>query len=114
MNLITNAFYVVDEKKKSGIPGYEPIISVSTKLSPLLGRGVGGEVSITVKDNGNGIPQKILDKIFQPFFTTKPTGQGTGLGLSLSYDIVKAHGGELKVETKEGEGSEFIIQLPVV
>ena len=114
LNLITNAFYVVDEKKKSGIPGYEPIISVSTKLSPLLGRGVGGEVSITVKDNGNGIPQKILDKIFQPFFTTKPTGQGTGLGLSLSYDIVKAHGGELKVETKEGEGSEFIIQLPVV
>ena len=66
-----------------------------------------------MKDNGNGIPQKVLDKIFQPFFTTKPTGQGTGLGLSLSYDIVKAHGGELKVETKEGEGSEFIIQLPV-
>ena len=70
------------------------------------------KVEISVKDNGNGIPQKILDKIFQPFFTTKPTGQGTGLGLVLSYDIVKAHGGELKVETKEGEGSEFIIQLP--
>ena len=69
---------------------------------------------ITVKDNGNGIPQKVIDKIFQPFFTTKPTGQGTGLGLSLSYDIIKAHGGEIKVETKEGEGSEFIIQLPIV
>jgi len=66
-----------------------------------------------VKDNGNGIPQKVVDKIFQPFFTTKPTGQGTGLGLSLAYDIItKGHGGELKVETKEGEGSEFIIQLP--
>ena len=69
------------------------------------------KVEIKVKDNGNGIPQKVLDKIFQPFFTTKPTGQGTGLGLSLGYDIVKAHGGELHVETKEGEGSEFIISL---
>ena len=69
------------------------------------------KVEIKVKDNGNGIPQKVLDKIFQPFFTTKPTGQGTGLGLSLSYDIVKAHGGEIKVETKEGEGTAFIIQL---
>ncbi|MFZ1857592.1 MAG: ATP-binding protein, partial [Chitinophagaceae bacterium] len=84
---------------------YEPTVSVSTKKS-------GDKVLISVKDNGNGIPQKILDKIFQPFFTTKPTGQGTGLGLSLSYDIVKAHGGELKVETKEGEGSTFIIVLP--
>jgi two-component system, NtrC family, sensor kinase len=71
------------------------------------------KIELKVIDNGVGIPQKILDKIFQPFFTTKPTGEGTGLGLSLSYDIVKAHGGELKVETKEGEGSEFIIQLPV-
>mgnify|MGYP000852346667 CR=1 FL=1 len=69
------------------------------------------KVEIKVKDNGNGIPKNIFDKIFQPFFTTKPTGQGTGLGLSLSYDIVKAHGGELRVETKEGEGCEFIIQL---
>ena len=71
-----------------------------------------GKVQIKVKDNGTGIPQKALDKIFQPFFTTKPTGQGTGLGLSLSYDIVKAHGGDLKVETKEGEGSNFIVSLP--
>jgi len=69
-------------------------------------------IEIRVKDNGNGIPQKVLDKIFQPFFTTKPTGQGTGLGLSLSYDIIKAHGGELKVETMEDEGAEFIIHLP--
>ncbi len=69
------------------------------------------KIEIRVKDNGNGILQKVLDKIFQPFFTTKPTGQGTGLGLSLSYDIAKAHGGELKVNTKEGEGSEFIIHL---
>ncbi|HYK45153.1 MAG TPA: HAMP domain-containing sensor histidine kinase, partial [Parafilimonas sp.] len=65
-------------------------------------------------DNGPGIPQNIVDKIFQPFFTTKPTGEGTGLGLSLSYDIIKAHGGEIKMETKEGEGCEFIIQLPVI
>jgi signal transduction histidine kinase len=71
------------------------------------------KIEISIKDNGNGISQKVVDKIFQPFFHTKPTGQGTGLGLSLSYDIIKAHGGEIKVETKEGEGSEFIIQLPV-
>jgi len=111
LNLINNAFYAVDEKKKSGNENYEPIVTVSTKtIKPPLG-GLGAKVEISVKDNGNGIPQKVLDKIFQPFFTTKPTGQGTGLGLSLSYDVVKAHGGELKVETKEGEGSEFIIQL---
>ena len=85
---------------------YEPTVSVSTKK-------INGEVEISVKDNGNGIPQKVLDKIFQPFFTTKPTGQGTGLGLSLSYDIVKAHGGELTVKTKEGNGSEFIITILV-
>ncbi len=106
LNLITNAFYVVDEKKKQIGEGFEPIVSVSTKKQD-------GKVTISVKDNGNGIPPKILDKIFQPFFTTKPTGQGTGLGLSLSYDIVKAHGGELKVETKQDEGTEFIISLPV-
>jgi signal transduction histidine kinase len=105
LNLINNAFYAVDEKKKKNGDTYEPAVSVSTK-------NIGGKVLISVKDNGNGIPQKVLDKIFQPFFTTKPTGQGTGLGLSLSYDIVKAHGGELKVQTKDGEGSEFIIQLP--
>ena len=111
LNLINNAFYAVNEKHKaeSGKPkaegvSYEPTVSVSTKKE-------GNKVLISVKDNGNGIPQKILDKIFQPFFTTKPTGQGTGLGLSLSYDIVKAHGGELTVETKEGEGSEFVIRF---
>jgi len=109
LNLITNAFYVVNEKSKQGIVGYEPTVSITTSSiqPPSGGRGV----QIKVSDNGGGIPQKILDKIFQPFFTTKPTGQGTGLGLSLSYDIVKAHGGELKVETKEGEGAEFIITL---
>ena len=72
---------------------------------------MGDKIEIAVKDNGHGIPQTVMQKIFQPFFTTKPTGQGTGLGLSLAYDIVKAHGGELKAETKEGEGSEFIISL---
>ena len=107
LNLINNAFYAVDEKKKSGVVNYEPTVSVSTKK-------VGEKILLSVKDNGNGIPQKILDKIFQPFFTTKPTGQGTGLGLSLSYDIVKAHGGEIKVETKERDGTEFTILLPVV
>ncbi len=71
------------------------------------------KIEIKVEDNGNGIPQKVIDKIFQPFFTTKPAGQGTGLGLSLSYDIIKAHGGEIKVESKEGEGTTFIIQLPI-
>ena len=104
LNLITNAFYAVTEKKKQLGDGYEPTVSISTKK-------INGKVEIKVADNGNGIPQKMLDKIFQPFFTTKPTGQGTGLGLSLSYDIVKAHGGGLKVETKEGEGSEFIVAL---
>ncbi len=109
LNLITNAFYAVDEKKKStsakaSEDSYEPGVSVLTKKE-------GDKVLISVKDNGNGIPEQVLDKIFQPFFTTKPTGQGTGLGLSLSYDIVKAHGGELKVETKEGKGSEFNILL---
>ena len=113
LNLINNAFYAVDEKKKKSGDGYEPLVIVSTKtVKPPL-EGLEAKVEISVKDNGNGIPHKILDKIFQPFFTTKPTGQGTGLGLSLSYDIItKGHGGELKVETKEGEGSEFIVQLP--
>jgi signal transduction histidine kinase len=106
LNLITNAFYAVSEKLKMADSTFTPIISISTRRD-------GDKVFISVRDNGNGIPRKVLDKIFQPFFTTKPTGQGTGLGLSLSYDIVKAHGGELKVETKEGEGSEFTIQLPI-
>ena len=105
LNLITNAFYAIDEKKKSGAEKYEPTVTVATKK-------LHDKTEIRVTDNGNGIPQKVLNKIFQPFFTTKPTGQGTGLGLSMSYDIVKAHGGELKVETKEGKGSTFIIELP--
>jgi len=105
LNLINNAFYTVAEKEKVSKNGYEPGIVVSTKKS-------NGVVEIKIRDNGNGIAKKVLDKIFQPFFTTKPTGQGTGLGLSLSYDIIRAHGGEIKVETKEGEGSEFVIQLP--
>jgi two-component system NtrC family sensor kinase len=105
LNLINNAFYAVSEKQKENLNGYEPLVTVSTAR-------VNDKIEITVKDNGNGIPQVVLDKIFQPFFTTKPTGQGTGLGLSISYDIVKAHGGEIKAETKEGEGSAFIIQLP--
>ncbi len=107
LNLYNNAFYAVNEKNRLNIKGFEPTVSVSTKK-------INNGVEIRVSDNGNGIPQKIVDKIFQPFFTTKPTGQGTGLGLSLSYDIIKAHGGEIKVETKEGHGSEFIIQLPVI
>jgi signal transduction histidine kinase len=106
LNLINNAFYAVSERKKLNETGFEPTVTVSTKKES-------SHVLITVADNGNGIPQKVLDKIFQPFFTTKPTGQGTGLGLSLSYDIVKAHGGELKVETTEGEGSKFNIVLPL-
>ena len=95
----------MNEKKKHGAESYEPVVSVSTKK-------VDSKAEIRVKDNGVGIPQKVVDKIFQPFFTTKPTGQGTGLGLSLSYDIIKAHGGEIRVESKEGEGSEFIASLP--
>jgi two-component system, NtrC family, sensor kinase len=106
LNLYNNAFYAVNEKKQKLNGTFEPLVSVSTKKE-------NGIILIRVADNGNGIPQNILDKIFQPFFTTKPTGQGTGLGLSLSYDIVKAHRGEIKVETKENEGSEFIVVLPV-
>ena len=121
LNLINNAFYAVDEKKKAMSPSpkgqgtaynYEPMVTITAKR-PGPPSGDGGRIEIRIADNGNGIPHKVLDKIFQPFFTTKPTGQGTGLGLSMSYDIVKAHGGELKVETKEGEGSAFIISLPV-
>jgi signal transduction histidine kinase len=118
LNLITNAFYAVNEKKKLLIENYEPTITVTTSIisTELLWDNSSPveSVKITVRDNGTGIPANIKEKIFQPFFTTKPTGQGTGLGLSLSYDIVKAHGGELKVESKVGEGSEFIIQLPLL
>ncbi len=106
LNIINNACYAAyDRKKKSQDDNFSPALKVSTKNQD-------GKVEIRIADNGNGIPKDILDKIFQPFFTTKPTGEGTGLGLSLSYDIVtKVHGGELKVETKEGEGTEFIIKL---
>jgi signal transduction histidine kinase len=107
LNLFNNAFYAVNEQKKRNSVSYTPTVSVSTKKSE-------NSVFITASDNGNGIPQNIVDKIFQPFFTTKPTGIGTGLGLSLSYDIVKAHGGEIKVESKEEEGTTFIIQLPII
>src|SRR5688572_17478061 len=114
LNLINNAFYAVTEKKKahqppppSGEVAFEPTVTVITKK-------IGDKVLISVADNGSGIPQKALDKIFQPFFTTKSAGEGTGLGLSLSYDIVKAHGGEIRVETKENEGSAFTIKLPVI
>jgi signal transduction histidine kinase len=106
LNLYNNAFYAVYEKKKSGTAGYEPEVIVSTNKK-------NGKVEIRVKDNGMGIPQKVVEKIFQPFFTTKPTGEGTGLGLSISYDIVKAHAGEIKVDTRAGEFTEFIIELPV-
>jgi len=106
LNLINNSFYAVDEKKKMLGKEYDPSVKVSTKH-------IGNKMEIRVSDNGNGIPDSIKEKIFQPFFTTKPTGQGTGLGLSLSFDIVKAQGGELKVETNEGQGSEFIIHIPV-
>jgi two-component system, NtrC family, sensor kinase len=107
LNLFNNAFYSVREKKAQLNGAYEPVVTVSTTKA-------GNKIMISVRDNGMGIPQKILDKIYQPFFTTKPTGQGTGLGLSLSYDIItKGHGGELKADTKEGEYAEFTIQLPL-
>jgi signal transduction histidine kinase len=117
LNLINNAFYACAERSRSavsevrsskheaGSTDYKPIVKVSTKKS-------GDKIEIRVKDNGNGIPASIKDKIFQPFFTTKPTGSGTGLGLSLSYDILKAHGGTISVESTKSSGTEFIIQLP--
>jgi two-component system, NtrC family, sensor kinase len=105
LNIFNNAFYSVNEKKNQLGKGYFPTISVSTKK-------INDKVHIKIKDNGNGIPQPIVDKIFQPFFTTKPTGQGTGLGLSLSYDIIKAHAGEIKINTRENEFTEFNIMLP--
>lgn len=107
LNLITNAFYAVTERKKQQPSGFEPCVKVSTRKK-------NERVVLSVVDNGNGIPPTVLEKIFQPFFTTKPTGEGTGLGLSLSYDIVKAHGGELTVASKEGEGATFTISLPML
>jgi signal transduction histidine kinase len=106
LNVFNNAFYAVMEKKRQASDNYEPIVSVCTKK-------LNNKVEILVRDNGVGIPPKVVDKIFQPFFTTKPTGQVTGLGLSLSYDIIKAHGGEIKVNSKEGEDAEFVVQIPV-
>ncbi len=105
LNLFNNAFYAVRERKKAEGAEYKPMIVVSTKKLVSC-------IEVIVEDKGSGIPQKVLDKIYQPFFTTKPTGEGTGLGLSLSYEIIKSHGGELKVESKEGYGAVFIIQLP--
>jgi two-component system NtrC family sensor kinase len=107
LNLYNNAFYAVNEKKKTAGENYKPCVSVQTKK-------LTNKIEIKVADNGNGIPQKVIDKVFQPFFTTKPTGEGTGLGLSLSYDIIKAHGGEIKMQSKEGKGSEFIIEIPFI
>jgi two-component system, NtrC family, sensor kinase len=106
LNLYNNAFYAVAERKKQLDGVFEPIIEVASKKKDNM-------IELTVRDNGNGIPQKIVDKIFQPFFTTKPTGQGTGLGLSLSYDIVKAHGGSIRAVNREGEGAEFVVQIPL-
>ena len=112
LNLMNNAFYAVNEKAQSGeaATDFKPAI-VITSNQFLPQNGTPGYVQISISDNGNGVPESIKDKIFQPFFTTKPTGSGTGLGLSLSYDIIKAHGGELKVESKEGEGTKFTITL---
>jgi signal transduction histidine kinase len=107
LNLISNAFHEVNDCKDKMVDGYSPTVSVASK-------DLGDSIAIYVQDNGRGIPQDIQDKIFQPFFTTKPTGQGTGLGLSLSYDIVKAHNGNLTVESKPGEGATFIMTLPKV
>ena len=107
LNLINNAFYAVSEKKRVADESYQPTVSVTTQAKEK-------EVLIKVEDNGNGIPVGVVDKIFQPFFTTKPTGEGTGLGLSLSYDIItNGHAGELKVKTREGTGTEFIISIPL-
>jgi two-component system, NtrC family, sensor kinase len=116
LNLVTNAFYTVTERSnqlrvtgagQTTVPPYDPTVSITT-------RRLGDRVELEVKDNGNGIPKKAIDKIFQPFFTTKPAGQGTGLGLSLSYDVVKAHGGEITMQTREGEGTAFVVRLPAI
>ena len=107
LNLFTNAFYAVQQRQQRGEPGYVPTVHVSTAHRP------GGGVQVRVRDNGTGIPEAVRQKIFQPFFTTKPTGEGTGLGLSLSYDIItKGHNGTLTVQTNEGHGTTFTIELP--
>ena len=107
LNLLTNAFYAVRQRQQAGAPGYQPTVGIAT-------RRVGEAVEIRVTDNGTGIPEPVRAKIFQPFFTTKPTGEGTGLGLSLSHDIiVQGHGGILTVESEEGQGTTFIIMLPL-
>jgi len=106
LNLITNAFYAVKAAKPLKRNDYEPTVWVSTKKE-------NGKIFVMVKDNGTGIPDSVKDKIFHPFFTTKPTGEGTGLGLSLSYDIIKTHGGKIAVDSKEGAGTEFTVELPV-
>jgi two-component system NtrC family sensor kinase len=107
LNLFNNAFYAVNQQHNTAGAGFKPEVTVSTSTDK-------SNLVIKVKDNGNGIPDAIKDKIMQPFFTTKPTGEGTGLGLSLSYDIVvKGHGGNIQVNSKEGEGSEFIITIPI-
>ena len=106
MNLLNNAFYATRKSRKFGQPGYEPQVSLSTALQDRM-------VTISVTDNGDGIPAELMKKIFQPFFTTKPTGEGTGLGLSLSFDIItKGHGGQLQVQTEPGVGTTFIISMP--
>jgi signal transduction histidine kinase len=107
VNLFNNAFYSVHQKKLSGnYADYVPVVSLKTILQD-------NSVIIKIADNGTGMPESVKDKIFQPFFTTKPTGQGTGLGLSLTHDIVKAHGGEIVVSGNEGEGAEFTITIPL-
>ncbi|MHA7130666.1 ATP-binding protein [Algoriphagus namhaensis] len=113
LNLINNAFYAVSSRKESnGVKDYKPMVTLHSRVIKLGDTTTG--VELCIEDNGSGIPKAIKDKIFQPFFTTKPTGQGTGLGLSLSYDIIRAHGGDLRVKSKEGEGTEMIIFLPIV
>jgi signal transduction histidine kinase len=107
LNLFNNAFYAVGEKKAKLNGTFKPVVAVSTKKE-------GNNIKIVVKDNGTGMQQKVAEKVFQPFFTTKPTGEGTGLGLSLSYDIItKGHGGEITVQSREGQYAEFIITLPL-
>jgi signal transduction histidine kinase len=114
LNLFNNAFFAVQEKKKTAGKDYEPTVSVNTRLiNPTSEIQHPKLIAISVRDNGSGIPDAIREKIFQPFFTTKPAGQGTGLGLSLSYDIVKAHGGSIRVDTAAGKFTEFVVTIPI-